>query len=346
MLHGVKDITDRWDSYLTPLSLGDDREEATAFEFVLVRSEPITRLSTLIALADAFSRGAAKANYDLDVFAVLLRDGGEASGGMPVVQIVFSFGNSEWTSLPPLVAAVNAEVVAASIGSGIGAPKMLRLSNPEARALTTEGGLAPMFLARAPNSSATKSAANPGERQLLLGDVRKLNEAIPARALESGAKPPVVEPPFEFPWGAFAAGVAAVLLGGLIYVGVKGQNAIDERRAMMEPNGSGRRSRKDGRRKVGVVGVDSGQLIVGDPAYFVSKDSGMSGVLKAAMKGKGRDRGFRYKKTGKPGLGYMTSTGWGDGLYPVYATYRGGRVAKLEVEFMGQEKGKKRRVRS
>ena len=40
MFHGVKDITDSWDSYLTPVSLGDNRDEATAFEFTL---EPLVR---------------------------------------------------------------------------------------------------------------------------------------------------------------------------------------------------------------------------------------------------------------------------------------------------------------
>ena len=45
---------------------------------------------------------------------------------------------------------------------------------------------------------------------------------------------------------------------------------------------------------------------------------------------------FNYD-LGHAGLGILTSTGYGDGGYPVYATFNeDGRVAKIEVEFINE----------
>lgn len=240
MFGDVKDVTDEWNSALNFYHSTSERDEAYAMEFTLLREEPITKSSTLVVVADAFSRGAAKENYDMDVFAVVLRKGGDAEAGMPVVQIVFTFPNAEWiSSSEKLVKSISDEVAGVSLAKGIANVKILELSDNEARAMTVEGGLAPMFLLRDGKVAATKAAAAPAARQLLLGDLRKLSEATPALTLDSGAQAPVVEPPWEIPWVYIGA---AALLGTVIWLGVRGQNAIDARRALA-PNGRRRRRR-------------------------------------------------------------------------------------------------------
>lgn len=41
---------------------------------------------------------------------------------------------------------------------------------------------------------------------------------------------------------------------------------------------------------------------------------------------------FNYKK-GHPGLAVVFSSGMGDGVYPVYATYSDNRITKIEIVF-------------
>jgi hypothetical protein len=116
--------------------------------------------------------------------------------------------------------------------------------------------------------------------------------------------------------------------------------------------------------KVGEVPVDSGQVFVVDPCYVldgevefegnddgqyvVSSDNPYSRACAASCSeeqaGPFRASAVTHTPLGKPiDVNAMpdavcTSTGWGDGLYPVYVEYdRDGRVARLIVEFMEDE---------
>ena len=85
---------------------------------------------------------------------------------------------------------------------------------------------------------------------------------------------------------------------------------------------------------VGRCPVDSGQILLIDPCYVLADhnlDEGKAGAY--------------YEKVCKVtiaeqagevigGLGVATSTGWGDGHYPVYAKMDGGRVAEIKIKFM------------
>lgn len=98
--------------------------------------------------------------------------------------------------------------------------------------------------------------------------------------------------------------------------------------------------------------MDSGQIMLMDPCY-VEKGLDYYGVCTAhsvAADGTPADYednstfdGKRYYQgiggpVRQPGMhGVVTSTGWGDGLYPVYAEVRDGRVASVTIEFMEDE---------
>ena len=345
----VENITEMWGGPGALLEAPADEGEykVFAYEFAAVRSTPIRSTNTLLAIGKAFAIGAAKADYNLDVVGVMVRDGTDLTAGYDVVQVIFQFTEMTWIgNLGKLNAAVQKELSDSSAVDNVVAVKVFRASAPEAKAFSQDGGVAPLFVTRNGKVSTTKAAVDPNPKQIMIGTILDLQSAVPL----TGSKSTFVADS-EFPWGTVAAVVGVGFLATLVYYGIKGQGVIEGRGSGMEPNASRKRSsirrvrHKDGRRKMGSVGVDTGQLIIGDPAYFVHKDSGMSSVLKKAMRGEGRDRGFNYKRTGKPGLGYMTSTGWGDGLYPIYATYRDGRVAKLEIDFMGppEKKSKRRR---
>jgi len=99
---------------------------------------------------------------------------------------------------------------------------------------------------------------------------------------------------------------------------------------------------------IGEFSVDSGQAIIGDPCYLDSwvhwnQDSSVSfdehtnrageygylGACEATIK-----RGFGELGTGSA---VAFSTGYGDGLYPVYAHINeDGRVGMIVVDFTGE----------
>ncbi len=102
--------------------------------------------------------------------------------------------------------------------------------------------------------------------------------------------------------------------------------------------------------KVGYVSVDSGQVIIVDPCYLHDGKPGPGGLQHAS-------KGWKYEqhyeeccdatgggiddRTGEAqhagsvlnGSAVASSTGWGDGTYPVYATILDDRVLKLEIQF-------------
>lgn len=142
------------------------------------------------------------------------------------------------------------------------------------------------------------------------------------------------------------------------------------------------------RKKIGEIGVDSGQAMICDPCYVDSEwksreygverlyhvvggpDIDMAGrrfdevlpevgmTMNEAVE-QGKVVGLPHKRThefsydgvcretqsedlagqlnyalGHAGAGVAFSTGWGDGVYPVYATYNAeGRIVKVEVLF-------------
>lgn len=91
--------------------------------------------------------------------------------------------------------------------------------------------------------------------------------------------------------------------------------------------------------KSGEVSVDSGQILLIDPCYInesfpngaASKDDGLTyrGVCRATLKSSG------CGEVG--GLGFATSSGYGDGVYPVYVARRGGRIASIRIDFITED---------
>jgi hypothetical protein len=78
---------------------------------------------------------------------------------------------------------------------------------------------------------------------------------------------------------------------------------------------------------IGALAVETGQLLIGDPCT-------LQGPLDAAQ-----DNVLRGKThcTFEAGSGadaaLIVATGYGDGLYPVYAEIRDGRVMRLTIDF-------------
>lgn len=103
--------------------------------------------------------------------------------------------------------------------------------------------------------------------------------------------------------------------------------------------------------KIGEVGVDSGQLMVCDPCYINSEwkktdyttkttdedlkklkgEFSYAGACEATL---GKEKAGQLNfKMGHAGAGVALSSGYGDGCYPVYATYNeDGRIVRITVE--------------
>jgi hypothetical protein len=107
--------------------------------------------------------------------------------------------------------------------------------------------------------------------------------------------------------------------------------------------------KKDEGQKIllGIVGVDSGQLVIHDPCYERNQeglkyDNMMEARLDTCPKGMPRSHNnakrytqLNYQK-GHEGLGVVFNSGMGDGTYEVWGTVRncgpwGPRVTKVEV---------------
>lgn len=99
---------------------------------------------------------------------------------------------------------------------------------------------------------------------------------------------------------------------------------------------------------IGHVGVDSGQLMVCDPCYIKADDWADESFAPAnAVNGK---YPFNYNgacgatlsdesagELGTFGTGVAFASGWGDGNYPVYATYIDGRIARVEIVLIDED---------
>ena len=94
---------------------------------------------------------------------------------------------------------------------------------------------------------------------------------------------------------------------------------------------------------VGYIGVDSGQVMIVDPCYLNSYDPQDNAEWDLDKnKGTFSYQGFCHKtlsdNVGQLNLAVVSSTGYGDGSYPVYAeTNEDGRIARLVVEFISEE---------
>ena len=98
----------------------------------------------------------------------------------------------------------------------------------------------------------------------------------------------------------------------------------------------------NGRKLVGHASVDSGQLLIVDPCYIKRNEwseeyedgrTSTDGLTYASCCAATLSEGGAGEVDG---LAVATSTGWGDGSYPVYAEYVGGRIMEITIEFEGQ----------
>lgn len=98
---------------------------------------------------------------------------------------------------------------------------------------------------------------------------------------------------------------------------------------------------------VGTLGVDSGQMMLCDPCY-IKKDfaneygeggnpMSYSGACNATLSNQGF--GFLTNTSGNYSinLAFVTSSGYGDGSYPVYIKRDGNRIAEMKIVFIGKD---------
>ena len=87
------------------------------------------------------------------------------------------------------------------------------------------------------------------------------------------------------------------------------------------------------RRFLGVVEVDSGTLLIGDPTYILpSADSGKAGVDYDAVI---QARGAVARLAGQPVL--LLQEFGGDGTFPVFGEYEDDELVRVTVEFVGPD---------
>jgi hypothetical protein len=102
----------------------------------------------------------------------------------------------------------------------------------------------------------------------------------------------------------------------------------------------------DGLEYIGSFGVDSGQAMVGDPCYLDNWETNEGEEWN--LDGKVGQYSYQgasattLENTGTMELGagqaVAFSTGYGDGIYPVWAQFTDdGRVARIVIEFIGDD---------
>lgn len=91
-------------------------------------------------------------------------------------------------------------------------------------------------------------------------------------------------------------------------------------------------------RKIGVITVDAGLCWIGDPCYILHQDALPETIGKSwsdfidRLGRQGPTLQQFHHDAGHPGLGVVV--GAGDGVYPVHAEIRDGRVIRVWVEFL------------
>jgi len=90
-------------------------------------------------------------------------------------------------------------------------------------------------------------------------------------------------------------------------------------------------------KKIGVVGVDSGTLMITDPCYATNfkdkyKDADGNYCYDAIIDMK--DNSLQLKNEIGAELGLVFSSGYGDGVYEVYAKEKDGRVSEVLIKLI------------
>jgi hypothetical protein len=92
---------------------------------------------------------------------------------------------------------------------------------------------------------------------------------------------------------------------------------------------------------IGDIGVDSGTVMLVDPGYVLPWDeTGEKGLDYGRAQGLDKPEhraGMSEFELGGQDLGVLISSGFGDGMYPVYVRRAFGRIAELRVEFIEHE---------
>jgi hypothetical protein len=89
-----------------------------------------------------------------------------------------------------------------------------------------------------------------------------------------------------------------------------------------------------GRQLIGHVGVDSGQICIMDPCYLLGEVDHNNFYKKCcSITCSDKQAGSIPYEMGHEGLAVVSSSGFGDGLYGVWATFKDNRVSKVEILF-------------
>ena len=87
------------------------------------------------------------------------------------------------------------------------------------------------------------------------------------------------------------------------------------------------------RKLIGTVSVDSGLCLLMDPCYIIGKPVTEWQAWLRKYVDQDDDGSQQWTHALIDKLGVVVSTGYGDGVYPVYATIENGRVLSVIVEF-------------
>ncbi len=87
----------------------------------------------------------------------------------------------------------------------------------------------------------------------------------------------------------------------------------------------------DERKVIGYLGVDAGLMYLGDPGYLIGP--GKVGAMAWADFLKTYVGGDQAQHWRVDNIGIVVSTGWGDGIYPVTAKIRDGRLMSVTINF-------------
>ena len=96
--------------------------------------------------------------------------------------------------------------------------------------------------------------------------------------------------------------------------------------------------------KIGSFGVDSGTVMIVDPCYVLDGEGkyplsfGHNWEEFVVMNLMDEDGNHLDSKQLHGEMGVVSSTGYGDGVYPVYARMAEGRIMEIRILFDGSEK--------